>query len=88
MNSGRKCLVDFNNQKTQLLSFDWFNNTAVIYVKIDGSFLEGKSSFKMLGLSFSSQSKLKFFYYFNSKTASKKMGVLISSMKLKRQQQY
>ena len=65
VNSGRKCLADFNNQKTQLLSFDWFNNTAVIYVKIDGSFLEGKSSFKMLGLSFSSQSKLKFFYYFN-----------------------
>ena len=65
MNRGRKCLVDSNIRKTQLLSFDWFNNTAVIYVKMDGSFLEGKSSFKMLGLSLSSQSELKFFYYFN-----------------------
>ena len=51
---GRKWLVDFNAGKTQLVSFDWFSNTGTIYVKMNGSVLEEKSSFKMLGLTFSS----------------------------------
>ena len=38
----------------QLDSFDHSNNTGPIDVKIDGSVLEEKSSFKMLGLTFSS----------------------------------
>ena len=50
---GRKWLVDFNAGKTQLISFDWSNNTGAIDVKIDESVLEEKSSFKMLGLTFS-----------------------------------
>ena len=52
---GRKWLVDFNTGKTQLVLFDRSNNTGAIDVKIDGSVLEEKSSFKMLGLTLSSK---------------------------------
>ena len=52
---GRKWLVDFSAGKTQLVSFDRSNNTGAIDVKMDGSVLEEKSSFKMLGLTFSSK---------------------------------
>ena len=48
-------LVDFNAEKTQLVSFDPSNSTGAIDVKMDGSTLEEKSSFKMLGLTFSSK---------------------------------
>ena len=44
---GRRCLVDFNAEITQLVSFDR-PNTDVIDVKMNGSVLEEKSSFKML----------------------------------------
>ena len=50
---GKKWLVDFSAGKTQLVSFDWSNNLGAIDVKIDGSALEEKSSFKRLGLAFS-----------------------------------
>ena len=46
----RKWLVDFNAEKTQLLSFDCSSNTGAIDVKRNGSVLEAKSSFKVLGL--------------------------------------
>ena len=39
---GRKCLVDFNAGKFQLVSFDWSKNTGAIDVKMDGSVLEEK----------------------------------------------
>ena len=48
-----KWLVNFNVGKTRLVLFDWSNNTGAIDVKMDGSVLEEKSSFKMLGLTFS-----------------------------------
>ena len=51
----RKWLFDFNAGKAQLDSFDWSKNTGAIDVKMDGSVLEEKSSFKMLGLAFSSK---------------------------------
>ena len=51
---GRKWLVDFNAGKTQLVSFDRSKNTGAIVVKMDGSVLEEKTPFKMLGLTFSS----------------------------------
>ena len=35
--------------------FDWSNDTDAFDVKMDGSILEGKSSFKMLGLTCSSK---------------------------------
>ena len=64
----------------QLVLFDRSNNTGSIDVKMDGS-LEEKSSFKMLGLTFSC--KLSWGYYIISiaKTAFKKIGALIRSMK-------
>ena len=49
---GSKWLVDFNAGKTQLVSFDQSNNTDAIDVKLEGSVLEEKSTFKMLVLSF------------------------------------
>ena len=49
---GGNLLVDFNAGKTQLVSF---NNTGAIDVKMDGSLLEEKSYFDMLGLIFSSK---------------------------------
>ena len=52
---GKKWLVDFNAGKTQLVSFDRSNNNGSINVKIGSSILEEKSSFKMLGLAFSSK---------------------------------
>ena len=55
MDWGRKWLVDFNAGKTQLVSFDQSNHTGAIDVKMDESVLEEKSSFKMLGLTFSSK---------------------------------
>ena len=54
MDWDRKWLVYFNAGKTQLVSFDRSNNTAAIDVKINGSVLEEKSYFRMLGLTFSS----------------------------------
>ena len=53
MDWSKKWLFDFNAGKTQLVSFDWSNNTGSIDVKMDGSILEEKSSYKMLGLNFS-----------------------------------
>ena len=52
---GRKWFVDFNAGKTQLVSFDWSNSIGAIDVKMDGSDLAEKSSFKMLWLTFSSK---------------------------------
>ena len=39
---GKKWLVDFNAEKTQLVSFDRSNNNGSIDVKMDGSVLEEK----------------------------------------------
>ena len=78
--TGRRCkkwLVDFNAGKTQLVSFDRSNNNGSIDVRMGGSVLEEKSSFKMLGLTFSS--KLDWGSYIISIA---KIGALIRSMKL------
>ena len=48
-------LVYFNAGKTHLVSFDRSNNTGSTDVKMDGSVLEEKLSFKMLGLTLSSK---------------------------------
>ena len=55
VDEGKKRLVDFNAGRTQLVLFDRSNNTGSIDVKMDGSVLEEKISFKMLGLTFSSK---------------------------------
>ena len=78
---GNKRLVDFSAGKTQLVSFDQSNNTGSIDVKMNGSVLEEKSSFKMLGLTFSSKLDWGSYIISITKTASKKIGALIRSMK-------
>ena len=77
---GREWLVDFYAGKTQLVSFDRSKNTGAIDVKMDGSVLEEKSSFKMLGLTFSSKLDRGYYIVFIAKTASKRSGALIQSM--------
>ena len=61
--------------------FDLSNNKGSIDVKMDGSVLEGKSSFKMLGLTFSSKLGWGSYIISIGKTASKKIGALIRSTK-------
>ena len=80
VDSGGKWL-DFNAGKAQLVSFDWSNNNGSIDVKMDYSVLEEKSSFKILGLTFSSKLGWGSYIISIAKTASKKIGALIHSMK-------
>ena len=77
---GRKCFVHFNAGKTQLVLFDQSNNNDGIDVEMDGSVLEENSSFKMLGLTFSSKLDWGSYIIYIAKTASKKTGTLICSM--------
>ena len=63
-------------------SFVWLvNNTGAIDMKMCGSVLVEKSSFKMLGLTFSSKLDWDSYIIFIAKTASKKIGALICSLK-------
>ena len=71
---GKKWLVDFNAGKTQLVSFDRSSNNGSVDVKMDVSVLEENSSFKMLGLSFSSKLDWGSYSISIAKTASKKIG--------------
>ena len=61
--------------------FDRSNNNGSIDVKMDGSVLEEKSSFKMLGLTFSSKLDWDSYIISIAKTTAKKIGALIRSMK-------
>ena len=81
MDWGKKWLVDFNAGKTQLVLFDWSNNNGSIDVKMGESILKEKSSFKMLGLTFASKLDWGSYIISIAKTASKKIGALIRSMK-------
>ena len=74
----KKWLVDFNAGKTRLVSFDRSNNTGSIDLRMDGSVLEEKSSFKMRGLTSTSKLDLDFYIISNAKTISKKIGTLSS----------
>ena len=78
---GRQWLVDFSTGKTQLISFDQFNNTGAIDVKMDWPVLEEKSSFKMLGLTFFPKLDWDSYVISIVKTACKKIGALIRAMK-------
>ena len=81
MDLGRKWLVGFNAGKTQMVSFNQSNNTGSVDVKNDGSVLEEKSSFKMIGLTFSSKLDWGSYIIFITKTAFRKIGALICSVK-------
>ena len=74
MDSGTKWLVHFNAGKTQLVLFHRPNNTGAFDVKMDGSVLEEKSSFKMFGLTCSSKLDWGSYTVSIAKTASKKIG--------------
>ena len=71
---GRKWLFDFNAGKTQLFSFGC-SNTGAIDVKMDGSV-------KMHGLTFSCKLNWGSYVICIARTSSKKIRVLIRSMKL------
>ena len=81
MDWGRKWFVDFNTGKTQLISFDRSKNVGAIDVKRDESVLGEKSSFRMLGLTFTSKLDCGSCIISIAKTASRKIGALICSMK-------
>ena len=55
MECGRKWFAEFNAGKSQILFFDWSNNTGAIDVKMDVSVVEEKLFLKMLEFSFSSK---------------------------------
>ena len=65
----------------QLVSLDRSDNTCAIDVKMDESVLQEKSSFKMMELTFSSKLDWGCYIISIAKTASKKIGALIRSMK-------
>ena len=73
---GRKWLVDFNAGTTELVSFEWSHNIGAIDVKMNGSVLDEKSSFKILVLT-----SLANWIGAFAKTTSKKIGAFIRSMK-------
>ena len=77
---GRKWHVDFNARKTEPVSFNLSKNAGAIDVKMDGSVLEEKPSFKMLGLIFISKLDLGSYIILTAKSANKKIGALIRSM--------
>ena len=70
---------------SMLGKLNWFcdrsNNNGSIDVKMNGSVLEEKSSFKMLGLTFSSKLDWGSYIISIAKTAFKKIGDLIRSVK-------
>ena len=74
-------LVDFKAKKTQFVLLDWSSNNVAIGVKMYVFVLEEKSSFKMLGLCFSSNLDRGSSIVSITKTCSKKMGGLIHSFK-------
>ena len=78
---GKKWFVDFNAGKTQLVSFDHSNSNGSADVKMDGSVLEEKSSFNMLGLTFSCKLDWGSYIISIAKSASKKSRALIHSLR-------
>ena len=80
VDQGKKWLLDVNARKTHLVLFDQFNNTGVIDVKMVGSVLEQKSSFKIPELSFSSIFDWGSHIFSNAQNSSNKFGALICFM--------
>ena len=78
---GEKWLVDFNAGKTHLVLFDQCSSNGSIDVIMDRCVLEEESSFEMLVLTFSSKLDWGSYIISTGKTASKKIGALIGSMK-------
>ena len=68
-------------EKLNYFCFDRSNDTGAIDVKMDGSVLEENLSFKMLGLTFSSNLDWGSYTISVAKSGSKKIGALIHSIK-------
>ena len=66
---------------SMLEKLNWFHLTGAMDVKMDGSVLEEISSFKMLGVTFSSKLDWSSYIISIAKTASKKIGALIRSVR-------
>ena len=81
MELGETWLAYLKAGETLLVPFDQSNNNGSIDVKVDGSALEEKSSFKMLGLTFFSKLDWGTWIIVIAKTASKKIGASIRFMK-------
>ena len=81
VNWGKKSLVHFNAGKIYLVLFDRSNNNGSIDVEMDGSVNKGKQSFRMLLLIFSSKLDWGSYIISIAKTAPKKFGALICSMR-------
>ena len=73
-------LISMLGKLSCFISFDESNKNGLIDAKMDGSVLEGKSSFKMLELTFSSKLDWSSYIISIAKTASKKIGALILPM--------
>ena len=73
MDWGKKWLIDFNAGETQLVLLNQSINTGSIDIKMDGSYIEEESSFKMLGLIVSSILDWGSYTISISKTASQKI---------------
>ena len=71
MDCGRKWLLDFNAGKTQLVLLNQSSNTGSVDLRNDGSSLEEKLSFKMLGLTFSFKLSWNSYIISITKTASR-----------------
>ena len=80
---GRKWLVHFNAEKAQLVLSDQSKITGSIDVKMDEFVLDEKTSFKVLGLTFSSKLGWGIYIVCIVKTATEKIGALIHSMKFR-----
>ena len=78
---GKKQLVDFDEEKHNIDSFHQSNNSGAIDVKMDWSVLKKKSSFNILGVSFSSKLNIGSYIVSIVKTAFKKSGALVFSLK-------
>ena len=83
MDWGRKQFADSNVGKIQLVSFDQCNNTGTIDMKMGTSAFQEKSSFKVLGLTFSSELDWGSYNIFINKTASKKLKPFYEVISLK-----
>ena len=77
----RKWLTDFNVEKTQIVSFDQSKDTGAINVKMNGSVIDKKSAFQILGLAFSSILDWGSYIISIAKTPFKKIGTLIRPIK-------
>ena len=64
-----------------IVLFSHSNNTGAIDLKMDGSLLEENSSYKMLGLTFSSKLDWGSYIISIARTTSKRIGALTCSMK-------